>query len=64
MDEKNKQSTGYSVERVTFNGVELPLVPMSNDANETQVERIFTAFAALDQGEKPSVIISTTTPMV
>ena len=64
MEQKNKQDTGYSIERVTFNGVELPLVPMSGDTNEAQVERIFAAFATLDQGEKPSVIISTTTPMV
>ena len=62
--EKSKNEKSHSVERVTLDGVELVLTPASADPNEVQVERIFAAFAAIDQGEKPSVIISTTTPTI
>lgn len=62
MEQKSKNEKGHTVEHVTLDGVELVLAPMSGDANETHVERIFAAFAAIDQGEKPAVIIATTTP--
>ena len=58
--EMKEKSTGHTVERVTLNGVDI--IVAGSDPNEVQVEKVFAAFAAIDQSEKPSVIISTTTP--
>lgn len=60
MDEKNEP--GHTIERITLNGVELPIATVTvADPNEAQVDRVVATLEQIDAAEVPAYLISTAT---